>query len=195
MSVRVRTHANPLRRFENLEPPVFPDPTLPFALEFGSSGGSFLLAHAMAFPEMNILGTEIRYPLVESLAARIAERNLMNAHIVYGNIAGRIRDFAPAGVIARVYIFFPDPWPKKKHHKRRVINPALLDELAPLMPDDAAIQIMTDHEDLRVDIVATFEGRSDFREVPFEALPFRSDWEEHCLRTNRKYSRFEYRRR
>lgn len=198
MSYRVRTHANPLKSFPDLEPPawedVFADPARPFHLEIGSSGGSFLLEHAKLWPEINILGAEIRRPLVEALAGRIAAENLNNACVIWGNLAGRLREFSPAGVIHRLYLFFPDPWPKKKHHKRRVINARLLDELAPLMPEEAEVHIMTDHSELAESIVASFENRTDFAAHPAYDLPIRSDWEDHCLRTARPYQKLLYRR-
>lgn len=190
MSKRVRTHANPLRRFPLPDPPEWKDPTLPFALEFGSSGGKFLIEHAALWPEMNILGAEIREPLVLHLSEKI--KDLQNAYVLWGNIAGQIRDYVPSGVIQKVYIFFPDPWPKKKHHKRRVINSNLLDELAPLMPENSEIHVMTDHEDLFADIVSVFMGRSDFHSVSPVDLPVRSDWEDHCILTARPYQKLLY---
>jgi tRNA (guanine-N7-)-methyltransferase len=198
VSVRVRTHANPLRRFVDLHPPdwnlVYDDPDRPFALEFGSSKGEFLLRHAALMPHFNILGTEIRKPLVEDLAARIHEAGFRNAHVIFGNIAGRLREFTPTGRLDAVYCFFPDPWPKKRHHKRRVISPALLDELALLMPPGAVLHAMTDHAALHQDLRGVAAEHDAFTEIEPPPLPARSGWEEHCLATARPFNVMAWKR-
>lgn len=199
MSVRVRTHANPLRRFDDLAPPdwsvVYENPVRPFALEFGSSKGEFLLAHARIRPDCNILGTEIRRPLVEDLAARIRESGLRNAHVIYGNVLGRLREFAPEGRVDDVYCFFPDPWIKNRHHKRRVITPTALDELASVMPPGAVIHLMTDNIALDEDMLEVCSRHVAFAEIDPLPLPAQSGWEEHCIATSRLYRRMAWRRR
>jgi tRNA (guanine-N7-)-methyltransferase len=198
VSVRVRTHANPLRRFLDLAPPdwnlVFDDPDRSFALEFGSSKGEFLLRHAALMPHFNILGAEIRKPLVEDLSARIREAGLRNAHVIYGNVIGRLREFTPTGRIDAVYCFFPDPWPKKRHHKRRVISSAMLDELAELMPPGGVLHLMTDHPALHVDLREVCTRHAGFEEIDPPPLPAQSGWEEHCLATLRSFHVMAWRR-
>lgn len=198
MPRRVRTHTNPLREFPTLAPPiwedVFSDPELPFAIEFGSSKGEFLLEHARAIPGMNILGVEVRRPLVEELNAKILTANLKNASVVCGNIRGRFREFTPSGRFEAVYAFFPDPWPKKKHHKRRLIRAETLDELAGVMEMGAKIHVMTDHEMLRADIEEIFSASRDFARIDPIPLPTQSGWQEHCERTQRPYSIFCFER-
>lgn len=195
---RVRTHANPLKRFDELSTPdwkaVFADPALPFAIEFGSSKGEFLIAHAALYPGTNILGTEIRKPLVMELEIKIREMNLTNAHVVYGNIAGRLRDFTPLGRLDAVFVFFPDPWPKTRHHKRRVLQPRLLDEISEIMPSGGTVDVMTDHEGLRDDVMSVFSARDDFVECEPRDLPEKSGWQEHCELTGRPYWRFSWNR-
>ncbi len=194
MTVRVRTHANPLRRFPGLESPawseVFSDPARPFALEIGSSKGEFLLEHARRRPEMNILGTEIRAPLVEELRVRIRAESLANAHVIWGNVTDRVEAFTPTGRIDEVFLLFPDPWPKKRHHKRRALSTGFLARLAPLMPPGARVHVKSDHFDLFRDMRDVAAGAGGFRLVDPVELPAKSDWEIHCLRTGRPYSSF-----
>jgi len=195
---RVRTHTNPLKRF-SIEVPdwpnVFEDPKLPFALEFGSSKGEFLIRHAELFPKMNILGTEIRLPLVSSVKEKIKSLGLGNAHILYGNIANRIEDFIPCGRIDRVYIFFPDPWPKKRHFKRRLITSELLLKLSQFMQKDSGIFIRTDHYSLFDSIMSACNSVSNSFVISEEpSLPIISAWEEHCLRTDRHFNKIYLKR-
>lgn len=195
---RVRTHTNPLKRFPNLEPPdwseVFEDPSRPFFLEFGSSKGVFLLGHARNHPSANILGTEVRKPLVDRLEKIIRETPIRNAAVVYGNIAGRIAEFTPGGRIAGVYILFPDPWPKKRHRKRRIVQPELLEELESLMDPGAGIELMTDHAGMAEWIEEVFAESEAFRGASPLPLPARSHWQIHCDTTARPYRRFRYER-
>ncbi|MEK8023117.1 MAG: tRNA (guanosine(46)-N7)-methyltransferase TrmB [Candidatus Hydrogenedentota bacterium] len=199
MKKRIRTHANPLRTFPGLEPPawneVFADPALPLAIEWGASKGGFLLEHARTRPGMNILGTEVRKPLVEELLEKIGAAQLRNAHVLWGNIAGRIRDFTPNRRIDAAYLFFPDPWPKKRHHKRRVLSTSFLDELALLMPPGSRIYIMTDHEGLHGGILETIASHPAFLFSEGWNLEIRSEWEDHCLRTGRMYWKEAFARR
>lgn len=199
MTRRVRTHANPLRRYP-IEPPsdwttLFEDPSRPFALELGSSHGEFLLAHARCMPGVNILGTEIRQPLATALSEAIHAAGFRNAAVVYGNIIGRIGEFTPHRRITSVYILFPDPWPKKKHHKRRVVTAAFLDELSLLMPAEASIHFKSDHPSLYDDTIVVVDRHGDFRIEPAAPLPAASGWEEFCLSTGRPFRSTRFVRR
>ena len=199
MPRRVRTHTNPLKRFPDLAPPawgeVFADPALPLVLEFGSAKGEFLAGHARLYPRMNILGVEVRKPLAEAARADIAAAGLVNAGVIYGNIAGRVAEFTPRGRVEAVYVFFPDPWFKKRHAKRRLVQPELLAELAAVMPTGAAINLLTDQEVQRAHITAVFDASPFFRSSPFQDLPLKSAWQEYCDRTARPYHRFRFERR
>lgn len=197
--MRVRTHANPLRRFPDLAPPdwpsVFRDPSLPFAIEFGSAKGEFLLAHAVAKPGWNILGTEIRKPIAMDAAEALRASGLTNALTIWGNVAGRLLDFTPAGRIDAVFVLFPDPWFKARHHKRRLVQPALIAELATLMPSCASIHVLTDQPPIVEWTREIFAASPEFFAAEPQDLPARSAWEEHCLRTGRPYEALSWVRR
>lgn len=198
MTLRVRTHANPLRRFSDLAPPdwaqVFANPARPFALELGSAKGEFLRAHAAAYPDWNILGTEIRKPLAIGGHDLLDASALTNATLVWGNIAGRVAEFTPTGRIDAVYIFFPDPWFKNRHHKRRVVQIPLLTELANLMPSGAPIHLLTDQAPLDAWNLDVFAASPAFQADEPGELVARSAWEEHCIATGRSFIRRCWRR-
>lgn len=197
MSVRVRTHANPLRRFPDLAPPpwteVFADPALPFAIEFGCAKGEFLVAHARSCPGWNILGVEVRKPVALDAVALVEREGQRRAAAAWGNIAGRIREFTPAGRVDAVYAFFPDPWFKNRHAKRRLFQVGLVDELAAVMPPAALVHVLTDQPPLVAWTREIFEARSSlYHPVSPPPLPARSPWEEHCLATARPYERLAW---
>lgn len=198
MSRRVRTHANPLRRFSGLEPPdwaaTYADPSRPFALDLGASTGEFLLGFAGARPDWNILGVEVRRPLVERVRDGIREAGFANAQVVHGNIAGRLADFTPTGRFEAIHVLFPDPWFKKKHHKRRLLTSAFIAEAAALMKPGARIIVMSDQAELTAWMRANLEADGRFAAVTPVPPPARSAWEEHCLRTQRAYDHLEYAR-
>lgn len=196
MSIRVRTHANPLRRFPDLAPPDWPapfrDPARPFALEFGCAKGEFLVAHARALPGWNILGTEVRKPVALDAMTALARSGLANAVACWGNIAGRLAEFAPCGRIDAAYAFFPDPWFKNRHAKRRLFQEALIGELAALMPPGAILHALTDQVPLGAWMREVVAGCRAFAERPAPELVARSAWEEHCLQTGRPYERMAW---
>ncbi|MEY3767682.1 MAG: tRNA ((46)-N7)-methyltransferase TrmB, partial [Cyanobacteriota bacterium] len=131
----VRQHVNPLSRFFQLPlelpPPaeLFADPSQPLHLDIGCARGRFLLALAQQQPSVNHLGVEIRRALVSAAEADRQALGLNNLHYLFCNANVSLQDWLaalPAGQLDLVSIQFPDPWFKKKHHKRRVLQPALL---------------------------------------------------------------------
>jgi len=142
----VRQHVNPLSRYHQLPRPLpsleelFPDPTLPLHLDIGSARGRFLLALAPLRPERNHLGLEIRQPLVEAAEADRQAAALPNLRFLFANANVSLPGWLallPPGRLALVSLQFPDPWFKTRHHKRRVLGPALLHALAGAMAPPA----------------------------------------------------------
>ncbi|MEY3735498.1 MAG: tRNA ((46)-N7)-methyltransferase TrmB, partial [Cyanobacteriota bacterium] len=144
----VRQHVNPLSRFFQLPlelpPPaaLFDDPTLPLHLDIGCARGRFLLALAPQEAGVNHLGVEIRRALVQAAEAERSSLALANLHFLFCNANVSLEAWLaalPAGLLQRVTIQFPDPWFKKKHHKRRVLQPALLLAIAAALPAGAEL--------------------------------------------------------
>ena len=131
----MRQHVNPLSRFFQLplELPgpeaLFDDPNRPIHLDIGSARGQFLLALADVQPVWNHLGVEIRRPLVAAAQRDRDARELQNLHFLFCNANVSVQGWMealPPDRLQRVSIQFPDPWFKKRHQKRRVLQPALL---------------------------------------------------------------------
>ena len=103
----------------------------PLEVEVGSGKGLFLQSAATALPDHNFLGIEVAQKYAHHTAARLAKRNLTNAVIVHGDAQRVFRELLPDDSLAAVHVYFPDPWWKKRHRKRRVMNEAFLEGRGP----------------------------------------------------------------
>jgi len=119
----------------------------PKILEIGFGMGETTAAIAQQHPENDYLGVEVHTPGVGSLLARVAELRLANIRVVQHDAVEVLeRMIAPASLDG-VLLFFPDPWPKKRHHKRRLIQPPFVTLLASRMKPGALLHACTDWED------------------------------------------------
>jgi len=112
-------------------------------LEIGFGGGEHMVAMAAANPGVGIVGCEAYINGVAMLLAKIERTGLGNVAIHPGD-ARDLMDVLPDGSVAQVFLLYPDPWPKKRHHKRRFINPQNLDALARIMPPGGLLRLATD---------------------------------------------------
>ena len=112
-------------------------------LEIGFGGGEHLAAQAERRPETGFIGCEVFENGVAKLLGEIDSRGLANIRIFADDARPLLAALAP-GSVARVFILFPDPWPKPRHHKRRLVAPATLDRLAEIMTDGAELRLATD---------------------------------------------------
>jgi tRNA (guanine-N7-)-methyltransferase len=96
----------------------------PLVLEIGSGMGETTAAIAQAHPESDFLACELHGPGVGSLLNRIAAAGLTNLRIIRHDAVEVLEHMIPDGALAGIHLFFPDPWPKKRHHKRRLVQPA-----------------------------------------------------------------------
>lgn len=162
LTQRVRNHVNPLsaRHQIPVEPPhwerIYPRLDQPFHLDIGTGSGRFLVAIARQQPDWNFLGVEIRRPLVERANQWRDELSLDNLHFLYANITICIRQLFSPGDLSRVSIQFPDPWFKKRHHKRRVVQPQLVADLADLLLPTSPIFLQSDIEEVAEEMAERF---------------------------------------
>lgn len=165
-----------MKPFLTCEIPVT-DPTQPLPLEtycgnssveleIGCGNGRFLAAQAKKNPDVMYIGIERMLGRVRKLnrkAERLPTRNLY---------ALRLEAFytfyylMPEHRLRTVYVFFPDPWPKRRHHGNRLFSPLFLDALWMRLEIGGVIQIATDHQDYYQEIKKTFEASPRFKEVP-----------------------------
>jgi tRNA (guanine-N7-)-methyltransferase len=126
--------------------PLFPHPVMNIGLEIGFGGGEHLAAEAAARPHMGFIGCE---PFVNGMAKALAEidaRGLDNVRLHFGD-AAEVIAWLPAGTLARVDLLYPDPWPKRRHWKRRFIQDASIGEIARILRPDGELRFATDWPD------------------------------------------------
>lgn len=119
----------------------------PVVLEIGFGMGETTAEIAARHPEIDYLGIEVHTPGVGALLRRIAERGLANVRVVQHDAVEVLEHMIAPESLDGVHIFFPDPWPKKRHHKRRLVKPPFVALLASRMKPGAYLHIATDWED------------------------------------------------
>ena len=134
----------------------------PVILEIGSGKGRFLLNTAMERPELNIIGIEKSLHYHRVIRDRIAKRRLTNIRLINHDAFLVVRDMIPDAALSEIHIYFPDPWPRKKEQKRRIIRAEVLKEFRRVMRDGAAGIYVTDHREY-------FEAAAPLIEAEFRA--------------------------
>jgi tRNA (guanine-N7-)-methyltransferase len=125
---------------------LLPMPVLDVWLEIGFGAGEHLAEQAERHPEIGFIGCEVFEDGIVRLLGEVARRGLGNIRM-FTDDARLLLAALPPGSIGRVFILFPDPWPKRRHHKRRLVAPATLDLLAAVMSDGAELCLATDDRD------------------------------------------------
>lgn len=121
--------------------------TGPVHIEIGSGKGTFLVNQARARASDNFLGIEWARKYYRHAVDRIGRWGLTNVRIIRTDAAVFLADFISDSSVECFHIYFPDPWPKKRHHKRRFISPANLEHLIRCLKTGGQLKIATDHED------------------------------------------------
>lgn len=141
----------------------------PVHVEIGSGKGTFLVHQAAAQPEANFLGIEWARKYYRYAVDRIGRRGLHNVRILRADAATFLGDFVHEASVDCFHIYFPDPWPKKRHHKRRLLQSANVDRLIHCLKPGGEMRIATDHEEYFEWIKeATSAYRTKLQEVEFE---------------------------
>lgn len=123
---------------------AFAPPPAAVWLEIGFGGGEHLAAQAAAHPDIGFIGCEAYLDGVAGLLRALAERELGNVR-VFADDARLLIDSLDTASIERVFLLFPDPWPKARHHKRRFVSSENVDALARILVDDGRLYVATDH--------------------------------------------------
>lgn len=134
-------------------------------VEFGSGHGHFLVAYAQAHPTEACVGVDIDPNRVERANRKQVRAKAARLHFLQAD-AGLFLEVLPANVTFKeVFILFPDPWPKKRHHKHRLIQPAFLDKISSRATENTRIFFRTDHTPYFENARATFEQHPNWRLV------------------------------
>ena len=139
------------RELEQLSPPLDPQSLFerpaPLELEMGSGKGLFLFGASKVRPEHNFLGVEIAHKYAQFTAARLSRAGRANAVMIDGDGLQLFREYLPEGCAIAVHVYFPDPWWKKRHRKRRVLNSAFLTDVVRVLVPLGRLHFWTDVEE------------------------------------------------
>lgn len=156
-------------------PDIFHNPH-PVELEIGSGKGTFLLAIAEAKPEHNFIGIEYANAYATFAADRLRRHTTTNARMVHAEASWWVRCHIPDASIAAVHVYFPDPWPKARHNKRRLVQLPFLKEVHRILTPGGTLRLVTDHADYFAHMQTTLAAQSDLQPIPFESpVPLKPD--------------------
>ena len=172
------------------------DRSAPLELEIGSGKGLFLAQAAAKQPDHNFIGIEIAERYATYSAARLARSSLTNARMIHGNAERVITECLPDGVAIAVHIYFPDPWWKNRHHKRRVMNDQFLPQVERILQSGGSLHFWTDVEEYfqtaveRITAVTKLAGPIA---VPQREAQHDLDYQTHFERRTRLHGEAVYR--
>ena len=145
-------------------PPLFGNDN-PTFMEIGFGNGESLATMAAANPDTNYLGIEVHRPGVGHLLLKIEEHDLRNVRIMRHDAAEVIRRGIDDAALSGVFLFFPDPWHKKRHHKRRILQPGLVRELARIIGPGGVFHAATDWEHYADHMMAVLSASEHFSNI------------------------------
>src|SRR5437764_13422899 len=157
---------------------LFPMPVRDVWLEIGFGAGEHLAEQAEHHPEIGFIGCEVFEDGIVRLLGEVARRGLGNIRM-FTDDARLLLAALPPGSIGRIFILFPDPWPKRRHHKRRLVAPATFDLLAAAMSDGAELRLATDDRDYLAWMLEHATAHPDFVWLARRAADWRErpeDW-------------------
>lgn len=155
-----QTHLTDLPPFHS----IF-DPGRPVEVDIGCGKGRFLLSRALANPGIQYLGIERLLERVRKIDRKVQRNGLTNVRLIRLEAAYTLRRVIPEHAVRCFYLFFPDPWPKRRHHKRRLFNAGFRGLLWSRLVPHGEIQIATDHLDYFEDMRQQLAGDPRFEPV------------------------------
>jgi tRNA (guanine-N7-)-methyltransferase len=135
----------------------------PLTLEIGFGNGEALTQIAARHPEEDFLGVEVHTPGVGHLMLKLAEQESDNVRILQTDAMELLRHHLPQACLSRVQLYFPDPWHKRRHHKRRIVQQSFADLIQRALKPGGVIHMATDWEDYAQQMMTVFTHHSGFR--------------------------------
>ena len=137
----------------------------PIHIEIGSGRGEFLLKIAQQNPDINFIGIDLKEKRVKTIFRKLYKEKLKNVRIAKIYLDKESIKFLSPNSIEKIYLQHPDPWPKKRHFHRRIIQHSFIDIMHILLMPSGIVDIATDHEDYAFWIVKHFAERKDFTSI------------------------------
>lgn len=201
---RHRIHGNPFSVRGEIDVPDWKSVfgrDAPFAVDIGFGRGQFVLGLAGAHPDWNVVGLEIRDHLVDRMMEEAREAGLSNVFGLVANANLHFEHLFPESSVAFVSVNFPDPWFKKRHHKRRVVRPDFLDVVAKRMPAGGQFHAKSDYEPVALEMLGHLNAHPAFENLepsggvaPESTTGILTEREEHHGKRGQPIYRMHFRR-
>jgi len=140
----------------------------PFELEIGCGKGGFLLARARNNPDLRMLGIEWANKYYKYIADRLARWDVPNARVMRTDAGHFVRHHLPPQCLTALHIYHPDPWPKKRHHKRRLFQPAFVEAAIRATKPQGMWYVQSDHAEYFAWIQELLATRPELVPIPWE---------------------------
>ena len=149
-----------------------------FELEIGCGKGGFLLSRATTNPHIRMLGIEWANKYFRSCADRMARRGVANVRVMRADAKEFVMRHLPPACVTVLHLYHPDPWPKKRHHKRRLVQQPFVDAAVRALVHGGQWLVQSDHAEYFEQIQGLLSAHADLTEIPWEqsAAPAGDDW-------------------
>ena len=191
----MRQHVNPLsKNFDEIERipslnEMFDNSKLNLHIDIGCASGEFLFDLALDNTNWNYLGIEIREKLADTAKLKVIDKEIKNLYFVFGNAYNILNDIHSKFIIEKlksISFNFPDPWFKKRHYKRRVIQPEFINILSNLMRKGSLIYIKTDVKNLFEYMDCTISSDCNFEKIDKNDFNYSASFNPNKVQTNRE---------
>jgi len=160
----------------------------PMIIEIGSGKGRFIIKSATENPDKNFLGIEKSLKYSRVLNKRAEKAGLKNLRLLNTEAGYFVTKYIPENSVSEYHIYFPDPWPKKRHNKRRLINPAFLNAMTASLKPGGCIHYATDFKDYFDQMVEVSRASEGIKETVYQEInPADEDPEKALTNYERKY--------
>ena len=191
----MRQHVNPLSKyFQEIDSipkidQIFKNSALPTHLDIGCASGEFLFQLAENNKNWNYLGVEIREKLIIKAKHKLKEKDIDNLYFIFGNADNLLKNWIvqyPHRILESASINFPDPWFKKKHHKRRIIQTEFLNRLSLIMSNKSLLFLKSDVEELYQYMNSVISNSLIFEKVKNKNLNYLETFNPSKIKTERE---------
>ncbi|MBX7245877.1 MAG: tRNA (guanosine(46)-N7)-methyltransferase TrmB [Candidatus Sumerlaeaceae bacterium] len=169
----------------------------PTELEIGAGRCDFLLGYAPTKPGVNFIGLERKVVILRRAVNKLRRTDISNIVLIAAEARHTLESYFPPASLQAVHIYFPDPWPKKKHLRRRIIDSAMPARLARIIAPNGFLHLRTDHENYFRAMEEVMSGTTDFQPIspPPDLVAVKTAFEAAFLREGKPIYHASFQRR
>ena len=161
-------------------------------IEIGFGDGAALIESALKYPDKNFIGIEVYDSGLGQCLNAINQHKIKNIRLIYGDAVEVFEQFITKKSVEKINILFPDPWPKKRHHKRRLVNKRFLALLSKSLINKGIVNVSTDWENYAQQIELTFKESNQFKEIKSELRNLKTKFEKRGIKLGHKIFNYSY---